>query len=132
MDFSSLDNQSEVAYYTINGETLNNSGKVLYDLTEISIHMIDHVFDEKEIYDYIKNQIAKTREDLDDGKELEAAARVISMQLILGIEVNMKSVLKEIEEGRVSFPEEFSSDSIRKVVDKKLLNDEDSMFRGNK
>ena len=41
--------QDEVLNYTINGELLDSRGKVLYDLTAIRIHMIDHVFDEKEV-----------------------------------------------------------------------------------
>ena len=61
--------QDEVSYYTINGEVLDNRNRVLYDLTGIRIHMIDHVFDEKEVYDYVKGQIGKTREDIDEGKE---------------------------------------------------------------
>ena len=99
--------QDEVSYYTINGEVLDNRNRVLYDLTGIRIHMIDHVFDEKEVYDYVKGQIGKTREDIDEGKDLEAAARVISMQLLLGIDVKMKSAVQDIKDGVVSLPEEY-------------------------
>lgn len=135
----------EVSYYTINGEVLDNRNRVLYDLTGIRIHMIDHVFDEKEVYDYVKEQIGKTREDIDEGKDLEAAARVISMQLLLGIDVKMKSAVQDIKDGVVSLPEEYNTSALRSVisrlsgdVNKELLEDrvfiprvEDSMLRGS-
>ena len=135
----------EVSYYTINGEVLDNRNRVLYDLTGIRIHMIDYVFDEKEVYDYVKEQIGKTREDIDDGKDLEAAARVISMQLLLGIDVKMKSAVQDIKDGVVSLPEEYNTSALRSVisrlsgdVNKELLEDrvfiprvEDSMLRGS-
>ena len=138
--------QDEVSYYTINGEVLDNRNRVLYDLTGIRIHMIDHVFDEKEVYDYVKGQIGKTREDIDEGKELEAAARVISMQLLLGIDVKMKSAVQDIKDGVISLPEEYNTSALRSVissrlsgdVNKELLEDgkfiprvEDSMLRGS-
>ena len=138
--------QDEVSYYTINGEVLDNRNRVLYDLTGIRIHMIDHVFDEKEVYDYVKGQIGKTREDIDEGKDLEAAARVISMQLLLGIDVKMKSAVQDIRNGIVSLPEEYNSSALRNViserlngnVNRELLDDstfiprvEDRMLRGS-
>lgn len=138
--------QDEVSYYTINGEVLDNRNRVLYDLTGIRIHMIDHVFDEKEVYDYVKGQIGKTREDIDEGKDLEAAARVISMQLLLGIDVKMKSAVQDIRDGIVSLPEEYNSSVLRNVISERLNGDvnrelledstfiprvEDSMLRGS-
>ena len=138
--------QDEVSYYTINGEVLDNRNRVLYDLTGIRIHMIDHVFDEKEVYDYVKGQIGKTREDIYEGKDLEAAARVISMQLLLGIDVKMKSAVQDIRDGIVSLPEEYNSSALRNVISERLNGDvnrelledstfiprvEDSMLRGS-
>ena len=138
--------QEEVSYYTINGEVLDNRNRVLYDLTGIRIHMIDHVFDEKEVYDYVKGQIGKTREDIDEGKDLEAAARVISMQLLLGIDVKMQSAVQDIRDGIVSLPEEYNSSALRNVISERLNGDvnrelleertfiprvEDSILRGS-
>lgn len=119
--------QDEVLNYTINGELLDSRGKVLYDLTAIRIHMIDFGFDDfdKDVYDYVQDQIEKTREDIDDGKDLEAAARVICMQLVLGIEVHMASVVSEIRNGKVALPEEFNSDVVKRVISERLLNEED-------
>ena len=119
--------QEEVLNYTINGELLDSRGKVLYDLTAIRIHMIDFGFDEfdKDVYDYVQDQIEKTREDIDEGKDLEAAARVICMQLVLGIEVKMASAVKEIKNGKVALPEEFNSDVVRRVISERLLNEEE-------
>ncbi len=119
--------QEEVIHYTINGELLDSRGKVLYDLTAIRIHMIDFGFDEfdKDVYDYVQDQITKTREDIDEGKDLEAAARVICMQLVLGIEVKMASAVKEIRSGKVTLPEEFSSETIKRVIIERLANGEE-------
>ena len=130
--------QDEVSYYTINGEVLDNRNRVLYDLTGIRIHMIDHVFDEKEVYDYVKGQIGKTREDIDEGKNLEAAARVISMQLLLGIDVKMKSAVQDIKEYNSSALRNVISERLNGNVNRELLEDstfiprvEDSMLRGS-
>ena len=68
------------------------------------------------------------------------------MQLLLGIDVKMKSAVQDIKDGVVSLPEEYNTSALRSVissrlsgdVNKELLEDgvfiprvEDSMLRGS-
>ena len=119
--------QEEILNYTINGQLLDSRGKVLYDLTAIRIHMIDFGFDEfdKDVYEYVQDQIEKTREEIDEGRDLDAAVRVICMQLLLGIEVKMASVVSQIKKGIATLPEEFHSEVVKRVLGERMLDQED-------
>lgn len=98
--------------YTFNGVVLDTKERVVHDLTAIRIHMIDFGFDDydKVSYEYLKDEIERCRMDIDEGRITEAAARVICMELVMGIEINMKSVLMSMTTGKIAIPEEFYGD----------------------
>lgn len=98
--------------YTFNGVVLDAKERVVHDLTAIRIHMIDFGFDDydKASYEYLKDEIERCRVDIDEGKITEAAARVICMELVMGIEINMKSVLMSMATNKIAIPEEFYGD----------------------
>ena len=107
VDKSVIDEENK--NYTINGKVLDTKARVFHDLTSIRIHLIDFGFDDLESssYSYIKDEIERCRNNVDEGKLLEAAVRVVSMQFLMGLDIGMKSVLRGIVGNKLLLPDEF-------------------------
>lgn len=125
IDFDTL-RKEEDNKYTFNGIVLDECGKVTHDLTSIRIHMIDFGFDEfdSESYQYIKDEIERCRSDLDEGRFKEAAVRVVCMQLLIGLEINLKTVVSMISANKIGLPEEFYGDVPQRML-KQLIDNLD-------
>lgn len=126
VDLVELENKK----YTFNGVVLDQKERVVHDLTAIRIHLIDFGFDEyaKDSYEYLKDEVERCRMDIDEDRVMDAAARVICMELVMGLEINMKTVLMAIAQKKVAIPDEFYGDVPQEMLHSLLENyDEDTI-----
>ena len=119
---SALDKIEENKRYTINGVVLDKKSRVARDLTDIRIYMIDHGFDELEsdTYSYIESEIERCRLDLDEDEITRAAVRVVCMQFLLGLQMDMITVVKAIIHNKVAvnpeFYEKVPQEMVRQII----------------